>query len=265
MITDYARSRFMRHKFGGEAFPALTNLYFGMLIGAATASTDGTEPSGGGYQRVAVPNLTTNFPDAVNGVKTHTNEIQFPRVTTNLGSVVQIGIWDAPVGGHLLMAASLPQPRTVTAGTSLLLRAGTLTFDWEADSKLSMLFRNEIFNHFLGGTTAPIVGTAHFAYTTTSCNATAAGTEPSGNGYQRKALATNRTNLPELTPGKLVNGIAISWPKATADQGTAVNVAVFDAPAAGNFLLWSVPPQPLVVTDQTIPEIEAGLFFMEIA
>lgn len=262
MITAHAASRLVRHKIGGESYPPPTTLWAGVLIGAASSTTDGVEPSGGGYIRVAVPNIPGNWPDAVNGSKTHAIEIRFPRATANWGNAVQIGFWDSPTGGRLLAFGTLPTPRSIGTGMAMVLSPETVTFGYDAATTLSIALRNELLDHLFGGTASAIVSTLYFGYTTTASNPTAPGTEPSVGSYARVAASATRVNFPETDPGRLINNSAITWPKATAAQGTTASIAVFDAATSGNYLCYAVPTTPLVVSENTIPEIGAGEFFL---
>lgn len=265
--TAHSASRLIRHKFGGESYPPPTTLYVGALIGAAGFSSGGTEPSGGGYARVAIANTLGNWPASSAGIKTHAIDILFPKATAAWGSVVQVGIFDAPSGGQLLRYATLPSPRPVSAGMAMLLTPGTLSFDFEtaAAGTLSTLVRDELNDHILGGVASQIVGTLYLGYATTNSTLLAAGTEPSTGGYARASLAANRTNLPETIAGTLATGIAVAWPQATANQGTATNIVLFDAATSGNYLGWAVPTQSLVVNTATIPEVGAGGLTIAIA
>ncbi len=262
MITAHAASRLIRHKIGGESFPPLTTLYAGVLIGAASATTDGVEPSGGGYARVSVSNIPGNWPDASNALKTHAVEIRFPRATANWGNAVQIGFWDSPTGGKLLAYGALPTPRAIGTGMAMVLSPETITFGFEAASTLSIVLRNELLDHLFGGTASAIVSTLYFGYTTTASNPTAPGAEPSVGAYARSAVSAIRANFPETEAGRLVNNSAITWPKATAAQGTTASIVLFDAASAGNYLCYAVPTTPLVVAQNVIPEIGAGEFFI---
>lgn len=62
------------------------------------------------------------------------------------------------------------------------------------------------------------------------------GTECSGTGYARAAVAQNATNWPAASAGEKANGAAISWGTADADWGSIVGWGVYDSLTAGNLL-----------------------------
>lgn len=59
-------------------------------------------------------------------------------------------------------------------------------------------------------------------------------TELSGGAYARVALTTS--NMSAAASGSITNSAAITFPTATASQGTAKGFAVYDASSAGNLL-----------------------------
>ena len=61
------------------------------------------------------------------------------------------------------------------------------------------------------------------------------GTELSGNGY----LRTLCNNWAVASGGASSNSIQILFPEATADWGTIVAFAIWDAQSSGNFLKWA--------------------------
>ena len=73
------------------------------------------------------------------------------------------------------------------------------------------------------------------------------GTEVSGGAYARVAVTPNSTNFPVTSTQSISNAIPITFPTATANWGTVVAAAFFDAATGGNMLYWG----PLSV-NQTI-------------
>ncbi len=77
-----------------------------------------SEPSGGGYARVPLTNILTNFPTATGGTKSNATVITFPAPTASWGTVVSLFVADSASGGNVLAMADLATSKTINAGGS---------------------------------------------------------------------------------------------------------------------------------------------------
>ena len=98
-----------------------------------------------------------------------------------------------------------------------------------------------ILNHFFGGTALASPDATHYIglFTTLPVDAGTGGVEPTGGAYARQSYTNNATNWPAASgtaPTLKQNGVAITFPTATANWGTIVGWAVFDAITAGNIV-----------------------------
>jgi len=98
---------------------------------------------------------------------------------------------------------------------------------------------NKILDFLLGGVSYTPPSTVYIALFTVAPTDAGGGTEVSGGGYARVAVANNTTNFPAASNGSKSNGTTITFPIATADWGTVVAVGIFDAATAGNLLFWA--------------------------
>jgi len=75
-------------------------------------------------------------------------------------------------------------------------------------------------------------------YTVLPTDASASGTEVTGGSYARVAITNSAVNWagPTANDGTVTNGAAITFPAATANWGTIVGVALYDAATVGNEL-----------------------------
>ena len=62
------------------------------------------------------------------------------------------------------------------------------------------------------------------------------GTEVSGGSYARQAVTFTVSGT---SPTEATNGVAVEFPTATANWGTVVAAAIFDASTSGNMLLFA--------------------------
>ncbi|MDP9487929.1 MAG: hypothetical protein M3Q49_19420 [Actinomycetota bacterium] len=101
----------------------------------------------------------------------------------------------------------------------------------------SDFMENTILNEVFGGVNYAPPGTLYVAlYTTAPDDAGAGGTEVSGGAYARVAVTNNATNWPAALGGAKSNGVAVTFPQATAAWGTVVAWAVWDAATGGNMI-----------------------------
>lgn len=106
-----------------------------------------------------------------------------------------------------------------------------------AGSKSDYL-ENELLDHVLGGGDYSRPATVYIALFTAAPTDAGGGTEVTGGSYARKAVTNNATNWPAASGGAKSNGTAIEFVTATADWGTVVAFAIFDAATDGNMLYW---------------------------
>ncbi len=102
----------------------------------------------------------------------------------------------------------------------------------------SDFMENTILNEVFGGANYAPVGTVYVAlYTTAPDDAGVGGTEVSGGAYARVAVTNNATNWPAASGGAKSNGVAVTFPQATAAWGTVIAFAIWDAATGGNMLV----------------------------
>lgn len=79
--------------------------------------------------------------------------------------------------------------------------------------------------------------------------------EVAGGGYARVAVTNNLTNFPTAAGGMKNMVTEQLFPISTADWGTIVAMAIFDAAIAGNMLYWNN-----LVTPQAVPISRVAVF-----
>ncbi len=92
-----------------------------------------------------------------------------------------------------------------------------LTDSWEV----------KIIDHFIGNIPTTVPATIYVGLSTTVINAASGNlTEPSGGAYARVAMTNNSANWPSGNPK--VNGVTVTFPKATASWGLIVDFFISD-------------------------------------
>lgn len=236
-FSDYAESKLINHVLGAQPWNPLTYLYFGYMVGQPSEAGQGAEPNGGGYERTAVDNNTTNFPITNTQIKQNGAEILFAEATANHGTVVAIGVWDNQTGGNMLAYMPLTTPIAVAAGDQMKLPVGAFTHQFQAGGGFANFTKNAILNHVYGAIPWNVIAMLHFGYCTSAPTDANPGIEPTGNAYARVAVANNVVTFPISTTGSKSNQVDITFPEATGAQGSVTHLLVFDAASGGNYLL----------------------------
>ena len=97
---------------------------------------------------------------------------------------------------------------------------------------------NKLLNLIFNGAAFTPPTTLCCALFTVAPTASGGGTEVSGGSYARAAVSANTTNFPVTSTQTIANAAAITFPTATANWGTVVAAAFFDAASGGNMLYW---------------------------
>lgn len=99
--------------------------------------------------------------------------------------------------------------------------------------------------------------TIYMALCTTVPTSATAGTEVTGGGYARVAVTTSATNF-TIATNVATNGIALTFPAATATWGTVVAYQFYDAATAGNPLFYGTLTTSQTINAGSTPSFAAG-------
>ncbi len=130
--SAYLRNKVLNHVLGAEVYTPPTTVYIALSTALWTPTATGTsiaasEPSGGGYSRVALANNTTTWPTTTTGTKTNGVPVTFPNASTNWGTIVSFYVVDASSAGNTLYGGDLYTARAVLAGDAARFVAEQLT------------------------------------------------------------------------------------------------------------------------------------------
>lgn len=114
--TDYLANALLNHVVRNIAFTSPTAVFVALYTVAPTASTAGTEVSGGSYARQPIAFAAPSTGDTQNP-----SLVTFPMATALWGSVVAMGVLDALSGGNLLYFGPLVTPKTVATNDTFTL------------------------------------------------------------------------------------------------------------------------------------------------
>ena len=138
-FTNYLENKLIDFLLRGQAYVPPATLYIGLDTVVGDEAGGGTEVTGGGYARVAVPASlaawagtqgagTTVASSGTSGTTSNNVTVPFPAPTGNWGQAVGFRIWDALSGGNALIYNALATPKTINAGDDPpKFNAGSLT------------------------------------------------------------------------------------------------------------------------------------------
>ena len=109
--------------------------YVALATAAPTADSTGltlAEPSGGGYERVALNTTNGNF-SAAERVLTNGAYIYFPEATDSWGTITHMCFVTAASGGSLRYFGALNNAVAVAANTVPLFKPGSINISLDAD------------------------------------------------------------------------------------------------------------------------------------
>ena len=124
-ISNYLRNKTLNHFFRGEASTSPSTFYVALFTNNPTASSTGTEVSGGSYERQIV---TFTAPATVDGKQQITNstDIEFPLATAGWGTITHAEIKDQITTGNAYYFGALTTPKIIETGDVIRISAGEL-------------------------------------------------------------------------------------------------------------------------------------------
>lgn len=136
--TNFLENRIVDWLLRGQAFTPPSTVYVALFTSPTTEAGGGTEVSGGGYARVAVPCTlaawsgtqgpnTTTPSSGTGGQTSNNNAITFPVATAPWGTVTHVALYNAATGGNMLLHGPLSPAVTIQQSEQLIIPAGQLT------------------------------------------------------------------------------------------------------------------------------------------
>ena len=126
-LTDSTEAEVLKYLFGRIPFTPPPTYYVGLSSTQVNEDGSGvTEPSSGGYARVAIPNTTVGFTFS-GGQITNGTQIAFPTATASWGQQVEIEFFDQSSGGTVKMRGSLSPVQTIDTNQRIYFDPGDLS------------------------------------------------------------------------------------------------------------------------------------------
>jgi len=124
--SDYLENKLVDHLFRTGTFAKPAGVFVALFTAAPTDAGGGTEVAGGGYARVNLAPLDTNWKATQGGVSgassgaggltSNAVAVLFPAPSAPWGTVTHFGLFDAATGGNLLIWDVLTAARTILGG-----------------------------------------------------------------------------------------------------------------------------------------------------
>ena len=211
----------------GTSITAPSKVYMAMFFNSPTESgTAGTEVSYSGYARQEV---IFSAPAAMhNGIGIQNNsDITFPQAPAPVGTVTHIGILDSLTGGNMLLYSELTESMVINANEAPVIVAEES--QWWMTGNISTAYKTKILNVLRG------INCAGFDpfLSLYNGNPESGGSELSGGGYGRVALAFSAPAEQATGQMKTSNSVRATTSRSTAAWGTWTYDVIMDAASNG--------------------------------
>jgi len=124
-FSDYWENEVLDHLFDKGVYASPPALY--VALSTADPGDDGAgaaEPAGGSYARVETSKA--DWAGASGGAVSNAEAIDFAEATSAWGTITHFALYDAAMGGNLLVCGPLSDARTVAGGDTVRFAAGDL-------------------------------------------------------------------------------------------------------------------------------------------
>jgi hypothetical protein len=126
--SQYLSEGLLNYMFTAPATPIAkpATVYLALCTNIPTTTVACTEPSGGGYARVAITTGTTNFTVSTDQV-TNSTAVTFPAATASWGTITAFQFFDAATTGNPLWYGTLTTSQAINSGATASFAASALT------------------------------------------------------------------------------------------------------------------------------------------
>lgn len=125
-FSDYLEIKLLNLTLRGTAYTPPGTVYVALFTTNPGESGSGTEVSGSGYARAAVP-TSGGFSAPSAGATSNANVISFPTASGSWGTATHFAIFDASSGGNLMYYGALTAPLAVTTFDVFSFQVGDLS------------------------------------------------------------------------------------------------------------------------------------------
>jgi hypothetical protein len=260
-LSDYTEANLSNHLFRTDTWTKAPELYFALLTAAPDDTGGGTEVTGGNYARVHLTASDTNF-SVTDNVATNLVPIAFPSPINAWGVAAYIAIYDADIGGNLLLWSELTAPKTIGAtdpapyfAVGAYVCTYTSTSTELAAQVLSFIFKTT------PTWTKPT--SLNFDFYTVAPTEIGGGTKVTGGSYVAVSVTPSDANFTQTVNGSngttaITNTNDLVFPAPTADWGVVPAISV--STSSGFYICYATFPSRSINNGDAAPVIEATDF-----
>lgn len=126
-LSTYMQNKLIDFVFRAQSYTPPATIYVALTTTTPTASSCGTEVTGGSYARVAITSSlgnwagtqgagTTAISSGSTGQTSNNGTVTFPAPTANWNTVLGFCLFDSVSSGNMLVYSTLTVPVTITSG-----------------------------------------------------------------------------------------------------------------------------------------------------
>lgn len=241
--SDYLEAKIADLIFGLDTFSAPATMYLALFTAAPNDAGGGTEVTGGSYARAAITNDDTKW-DLISGQIENIDIITFATATANWGTATHWSLFDASSGGNMLFHGELTSPATINNGGTYRVGVGGIVINVAAKSNY---LRDELLSHIFGLDTFTAPDPVYVRLYTSAPTDSGGGTQVSGGSYAPSEVVNDATTWARTVSTIKNTNASIDYAEATANWGSVVAAAIWDAASGGNLIHWSNLASPQTV------------------
>lgn len=127
-FTGDLTNKLLAKAFGAVDFTPAPIIYVAAYTSLTNATVTGTEVSGGGYTRLAIPNNPANFVRVNDYQYTNAVLLSWPTATASWGTISHVAFWSTATGtsGTKIAFDDLTLPEQININNELVIKPGTL-------------------------------------------------------------------------------------------------------------------------------------------
>jgi len=246
--TTFYETRIL-NTFRGITAPGINELFVALFFNSpGETGMLGVEVNYTGYTRQALRFDVPTDENNGRGIR-NVEDITFPMATADVGVAHFMGVYDAVVGGNMLLYAPLGIPLRIDARNRPNLMAGDILF-WISGIEKSNAFKDRVLNNLRG---TDMVGFIP-RYGLFNGNPELGGVELSGHGYSRPEVIFSAPAKHESEYSRIYNTEIVRFPTPGAVWGNWTHDAILGAATGDTVPEKGGQIEPLIIFPHPIPE-----------
>lgn len=234
MLSDYLKEKFIDHTLRDTSYTSPgTNIWLSLHTGDP-GGNGANEAAGGSYTRIQF----TNWSAPAERRTSNSSDIDFGLMSSSLGAVSYLGVWDDATSGNFLLAVPVNPSLIVSTGSTPKFLPGQVVATVEGNA--SNYLADAWLNHVLRNTAFVSPGEDIYIGLHTLPPGQNGANEVTNNNYARVKM----DDWIAPVDGETKNNSNVQFPTPSGNWGLISYLSVWDAPSSGNALALTAVDTP---------------------